>query len=202
MGAGAVLHRPILRSGAVIGYLWANGESAGFWPRAGADADDEVRQYWLRWLARACEEGLTPWEALSSWNPRGDFPHGAPAIGAPNEMADLDELCALAEGEPTDMTYGDDTQVPVQHYQVIRGANFLGRLWASVAGEAAGFLPSPDLPATDPAALAWPHRMAETCAAGLTPGQALHALREFPDDGASGHLTDPLGQGYLRDLRR
>lgn len=200
MGADPVLHRPIHRSGTVIGYLWCTAGSAGFWPRAGAGAEDQVCAYWMRWLNSARESGLSPWEALSSWNPRLDFPHGTPAIGAPNEVAGLDELYALAEGRAPATTYADDTSVPVRHYQVVRGNAHLGRLWASTDDAAAGFLASPDLPADDPAAHAWPRRLAESSASGLTPGQALHALRQAPDDGTTGHLTDPLGQSRLRDL--
>lgn len=198
MGVAGVLYRPILRSGVVVGYLWCTGASAGFWPRTGVDGGDDVAQFWLRWLNSAREQGLSPWDALSSWDPRTDFPHGRPAPGAPNELAGRADLASLADGRAPVVPYDDDSRLPVRHYQVIRGTAYLGRLWASVDDAAAGFLTAPDLPADDPAARAWPRRLEESCAAGLTPGQALEALREFPDDGTSGHLTGPLGQGYLR----
>lgn len=201
MGADRVLYRPILRSGVVVGYLWCSAGAGGFWPRPGAGAGDGVCRFWLGWLDTAREQGLSPWEALSSWDPRMDFPYGRPAPGAPNEAAGADDLLALVEGRATIAPYADDTRAPVRHYQVVRGASYLGRLWASVDDAAAGFLPGPDLAAGDPAATAWPRRLAESCASGLTPGQALAALREFPDDGSAGHLTDPLGQGPLAALR-
>ena len=202
MADGPVLHRPILGSGTVLGYLWCTAGSAGFWPRAGSGADDQVRAYWMRWLTSARESGLSPWEALSSWDPRLDFPHGTPAIGAPSELPGLDDLRALAEGRTPATTYADGTAAAVRHYQVVRGGTYLGRLWASVDDEAAGFLPSPDLAPDDPAARAWPRRLADSCTSGLTPGQALHALRQAPDDGTTGHLTDPPGQSHLHDLHR
>lgn len=202
MGVDWVLHRPILRSGVVVGYLWCTFTSVGFWPRTGADAGEDVAQFWLRWLNTAREQGLSPWATLASWDPRTDFPHGRPAPGAPNELAGREELAALAEGRAPAVPYADDSRVPVRHYQVIRGNTYLGRLWASVDDAAAGFLTALDLPEGDPAAPAWRRRLAESRASGLTPGQALEALREFPDDGTSGHLADPLGQGYLRELRR
>lgn len=203
MGADSVLYRPILRSGAVIGYLWCDAESAGFWPRAGSEVDDAVCEFWMRWLSTAREYGLSPWEALTSWDPRTEFPLDAtPAPGAPNELAGMDDLYALAEARVPPTPYDDDTRVAVRHYQVIRGDRYLGRLWASVDDAAAGFLESPDLPADDPAATVWPRRLAESHASGLTASQALHALRGLPDDGSAGHLVDPLGQSYLRDLRR
>ena len=185
----------------VIGYLWSNAAAAGFWPRANAGADDAVRRYWMGWLEVARERGLAPWDAVSSWDPRTDFPHGEPAPGAPNELAGEDDLLALVEGRAAIATYADDTREPVRHYQVVRGNSYLGRLWAAVDERAAGFLANPDLGADDPAAGTWPRRLADSLNSGLTPTQAVHALHGFPDDGASGHVIDPLGQSYLRALR-
>lgn len=196
-----VLYRQILRDGHTIGYLWAVHDEAGYWPRAGSDEDEQVRAYWMRWLAAARERGLTLAEAMASWNPAYAFPHGVPAVGPTNELADLDSLRALAAAYAPPGRYADDTTAAVRHYQVIRDGAYVGRLWASADDEAAGFLPSPDLPGTDPAALAWPRRLAASHASGLTPTQALDALRQAPDDGTTGRLTDPLGLGHLHDLR-
>lgn len=197
-----VRYRPILKSGAVIGYLWATGDEAGFWPRAGSAPGTAARPYWLRWLTTAHAEGLTPVEALASWNPAYAFPHGTPAIGAISELDRLDELAALAKGDPAPGLYGNFADAPVQHYQVIRANRYLGRLWASIDDQSADFLPSPDLPDNDPAVIAWPARLARCHAAGLSPIQALHALRDAPDISGSGELIDPLGQCYLGDLHR
>lgn len=186
----------------MIGYLWSDARAAGFWPRAGAGADEQVRRFWMGWLDVAREQGLAPWDAVSSWDPRTDFRYGAPAPGGPNELAGTDDLLALVEGRAAVAEYADDTTLRVRHYQVVRDDRYLGHLWASVDERAAGFLASPDLGEGDPAAGVWRHRLVDSLACGLTPSQAVHALRDFPDDGASGHVTDPLGQAYLRDLRR
>lgn len=201
MGADRVLYRPILRCGVVIGYLWCTGGTAGFFPRTADGEDERVRRFWMGWLDAAREEGLSPWDAMSSWDPRTEFPYGEPAPGGPNELAGEDDLQALLEGRAPSVEYADDSRVPVRHYQVIRDGAYLGRLWASVDEAAAGFLPSADLGADDPAPETWRRRLADSLASGLTPAQAVHALRDLPDDGVSGHVTDPLGQGYLRDLR-
>lgn len=194
-----MLYRPVVRDGRVIGYLWATADTAGFWPRAGT-ADERVRAYWMRWLGVARERGLTPAEALAPWNPRWEFPCGTPATGPAGEIADLGALRALAEGASAGDGYAPETAVPVRHHPVVRDGVPLGHLWASVDERAAGFQPAGDLSDDDPAAPAWRARLAESAAAGLTPTQALHALRDAPDDGATGHLTDPLGQSPLSTL--
>lgn len=196
-----MLYRPILRSGEVIGYLWCTAGAAGFFPRTAGGEDEQVRRFWMGWLDDAREDGLTPWEAMSSWDPRTEFPYGEPAPGGPSELAGEDDLRALLERRARGIAYADDSRVPVRHYQVIRDGSYLGRLWASVDEAAAGFLANPDLGEHDPAPGVWRRRLADSLAAGLTPAQAVHALRDFPDDGVSGRVTDPLGQGYLQTLR-
>ena len=197
--AGAVLYRPIVRGGRVIGYLWAASDTAGYLPRAGGGADG-VRAYWMRWLRVAWEGGLTPAEAMASWNPRWEFPCGTPATGAANEIAGLRALRALAEGTATIDGYASETAVLVRHHPVVRDGVRLGHLWASIDDRAAGFRPAADVPADDPAIPAWRTRLTDSAAAGLTPTQALHALRDAPDNTTIGHLTDPLGQSPMSAL--
>lgn len=196
-----VLYRPILRAGRVIGYLWATPDMAGFRPRGGGAAADDVQAYWMRWLRFAWERGLTTAEALVSWNPAYEFPCGAPAPGPPTELAELDALWDLAGGDARPGGYAEDSRTPVRHYPVRRDGLPIGHLWASVDETAAGFLPSPDLAPANPAISVWQARLASSHSEGLTPTQALQALRDAPDDGTTGHLTDPLGQSYLSALR-
>lgn len=200
--AAAVMYRPIVRYGRVVGYLWAVGDTAGYWARAGGGADRGVRAYWMWWLSLARERGLSTGEAMASWNPAWEFPRGTPATGPANEIADLGALRALAEGTATFAGYASETSVLVRHHPAVRDGVPVGHLWASIDELAAGFVPAADLPDGDPASPAWHGRLAESAAAGLTPSQALHALRDAPDDGAAGRLIDPLGQSLLPALRR
>lgn len=196
-----LLYRPILRAGVPIGYLWATPEQAGYHRRAGSDDDPQVRAFWMRWLMTARESGLTAHEAMASWNPSYEFPYGAPAIGPPTPLPDFESLQALASGSGPAGGYPDETTTLVRHYPVIRAGQRIGHLWASVDDEAAGFVPI-GLPDTDPAIPAWRHRLTEAHTFGLTPVQALDAMRDAPDDGTTGRLSDPLGQAPLADLGR
>jgi hypothetical protein len=200
-GVSGVRYRPVLYGSRVIGYLWAAPGTAGFWPRTGGGAGVRTRAYWMRWLAVARAHGLTPEQALASWNPAYVFPHGTPAIGHPTPLPNLAALRALAAGAPPAGAYAAGDTGVVRHYPVVRGDRTIGWLWASPDDRAAGFAPAPHLPASDPAPAGWRARLATCHATGLTPLQALDALRHAPYAAAIGALTEPLGQAPLAALR-
>jgi hypothetical protein len=92
---GAVRLRQVLRRRTVMGYLWAavDDSAAGFVVRAHAgDAGHNAAVAWVERLRWAKAQGLSPLQALRSWEDRGEDPDAGRVDSTEYQAASLDEL--------------------------------------------------------------------------------------------------------------